>query len=251
MAYKKGRPLIDRSLPFRAAAAMTFYTLFPIAQMVNMLLYATTYANREKLRRFSRAVLVSNHTTFLDPVMVSGAVLPYRTWHTMLEATVEAPFLGTLVRLLGGLPLPPGSAGLKRLLETCETAFRYRRFLHFYPEGECYLYNQEIQEFKPGAFLIAAEMDLPVIPLVTVFSGGPFKAWSFWGRSLPLEKMVVLDPVYPSRYIRRNSAGEIETPSVREFARAVREIMQKEIRRRGGSPAFYRGRLERIKGINR
>jgi 1-acyl-sn-glycerol-3-phosphate acyltransferase len=250
MPYKRGRPLLDISLPFRLATALVFYSVWPVAQLVNILLYATGYEHTEKLRGISRAILVSNHTTFLDPVTVSGAVLPRRTWQTLLEKTVETPLLGTFVRLLGGMPLLPGKAGLDRILASAETAFRYRRFIHFYPEGECYLYNQNIREFKSGAFYIAAELDIPVIPLVTVFSEGAFRAFSFWGRSLPKEKMVVLDPVYPSRFVRRNEKGALSMDSVREFAQGVREIMQREIDARRGTPAFYRGQMKRMKGIN-
>jgi 1-acyl-sn-glycerol-3-phosphate acyltransferase len=250
MPYKPGRPLLDLSLPFRLAAAMVFYPLWPLAQMINILLYATGYEHTEKLRDIPRAILVSNHTTFLDPVKVSGAVLPGRTWQTLLEGTVATPYLGTLVRLLGGMPLPPGKTGLDRILASAEAAFRYRRFIHFYPEGECYLYNQKINLFKPGAFYVAAELDIPVIPLVTVFSEGAFKPFSFWGRSLPKEKMIALDPVYPSRFIRRNEKGAVSMDSVREFAQGVREIMQREIDARQGTSAFYRGKMKRMKGIN-
>jgi 1-acyl-sn-glycerol-3-phosphate acyltransferase len=135
-------------------------------------------------------------------------------------------------------------------LEISERAFKYRRYLHFYPESECYLYNQKIGEFKPGAFRIAAELDIPVVPLVTVFTDGPFRPWSFWGRSLPIETMVVLEPVYPSQYVRRDERGELSVDSIREFAEAVRQKMQTEINRRRGSSGFYRGRMERIKGVN-
>jgi 1-acyl-sn-glycerol-3-phosphate acyltransferase len=250
MPYKHGRPLIDASLPFRLATAWTFYTIWPIAQLFNGMMLSTRYVNTRKLARFSRAILVSNHTTFLDPVLVSGATLPRRTWQTLLEATVESPFLGTFTRLLGGMPIPRGRTGLKQLLDNCDIAFRHRRFLHFYPEGECFLYNQKINEFKPGAFWIAAELDIPVVPLVTVLSPGPFKPYSFLGRSLPKETLVVLDPVYPSQFVKRNETGEPTAESVREYAQAVREIMQAEIDKRGGTQVFYRGHMERIKGIN-
>jgi len=250
MPYRRGRPLIDISLPFRIAAMLTFYIVWPIAQLINLVMFSTKYSDRKKLRGIKRAVLVSNHTTFLDPVKISGAMLPRRTWQTLLEVTVEAPVIGTLTRLLGGVPLPPGHSGLQRILEIPETLFRFRRFLHFYPEGECFLYNQQIREFKPGAFFIAAELNIPVIPLVTVFSEGYFKPRSPFGRILPREKLVVMDPVYPSVYIRRNEKGEPDTDSIRDFAEAVRRLMQDEINRRKGSQAFYRGRLERVKGIN-
>jgi 1-acyl-sn-glycerol-3-phosphate acyltransferase len=168
----------------------------------------------------------------------------------MLEATVEFPWLGTFTRLLGGVPIPRGKTGYRKILESCDAAFKYRRYLHFYPEGECFLYNQQIREFKTGAFRVAAELDIPVIPMVTVFSEGVFKPRSFWGRSFPKETLVILDAVYPARYVKRDTKGEITGESVKEFAEAVRQIMQHEIDRRHGSSAFYRGQMERIKGLN-
>jgi 1-acyl-sn-glycerol-3-phosphate acyltransferase len=250
MPYKHGRPVIDLSVFFRTASALGFYMTLPIAFLFNFIHLFTRYKNRFRLYGIRRAITVSNHTTFLDPVKIAALVLPHLIYQTLLEVTVESPVLGTYTRILGGVPIPRGIKGHKKILEICNKAFKYRRYLHFYPEGECYLYNQKIREFKPGAFFIAAELDIPVIPLVTVFSQGPFRPWSFLGRSVPLETLVVMEPVYPSNYVRRDENGELSTESVREFAETVRKKMQNEIDRRGGSSAFYRGHLERIKGIN-
>jgi 1-acyl-sn-glycerol-3-phosphate acyltransferase len=250
MPYKHGRPVIDLSLPFRLASSWGFYLTIPIAFLINFLMFFTRYKNRYRIYSIRRAITVSNHTTFFDPVKISALVLPELIFQTLLEITVEFPVLGTYTRILGGVPVPRGITGYRKILDICTRAFKYRRFLHFYPEGECYLYNQEIREFKTGAFIISAELDIPVLPLVTVFSDGPFKPWSFWGRSLPFETLVVLEPMYPSTYIKRNENGEITADSIREFAEVVRQKMQAEIDRRGGSSAFFRGRLERIKGLN-
>jgi 1-acyl-sn-glycerol-3-phosphate acyltransferase len=250
MPYKHGRPLIDPSLPFRIAAALTFYPLYPIASVFNIIQYSTSYENRKILFRHKKAILVCNHTTFFDPVKIAGVTLPYRVYQTMLEATVEFPYLGTFTRLLGGVPVPRGRNSLPKLIDAASQAFRHWRYLLFYPEGECYLYSQTIHEFRPGAFFLAAELNVPVIPLVTVFSEGKHKPFSFWGRVFPREKLVVMDPVYPSRYIRRGEDGEVTMDSVREFAQHVRGMMQAEIDRRRGSSAFFRGRLGRIKGLN-
>jgi 1-acyl-sn-glycerol-3-phosphate acyltransferase len=250
MPYKHGRPVIDSSLMFRLATACTFYAVFPLAQIINFMQHSTRYKNRWKLFPHRKAITVSNHTTFFDPVKIAGAPWPLLIYQTLLEATVEFPWLGTFTRLLGGVPIPRGRLGYRKILESCAVAFRHRRYLHFYPEGECFLYSQRIREFKPGAFRVAAELDVPVIPMVTVFSDGLFRPWSFLGRSLPRETLVILDAVYPSRYVRRDSKGEITGESIKEFAEAVRQIMQKEIDSRRGSGAFYRGRMERIKGLN-
>jgi 1-acyl-sn-glycerol-3-phosphate acyltransferase len=250
MPYKHGRPVIDLSFWFRTASAWTYALIIPIAFLINFLQHFTTFKHRWRITKVRRAVTVSNHTTFFDPVTVSALTIPHLMFQTLLEATVEFPFLGTFTRLLGGVPIPRGKTSYRKIAEIGEKAFKYRRFLHFYPEGECFLYNQHIRKFHTGAFRIAAELDVPVLPLVTVFSNGLFKPWSFWGRSLPLEKLIVLEPVYPSQYVQRDGNGEITMESVREFAEAVRQKMQAEIDSRKGSAAFFRGQMERIKGLN-
>ena len=250
MPYKHGRPVIDLSFWFRTASRWAFYMTIPIAMLFNFMQHSTRYKHRWRIYGIRRAVTVSNHTTFLDPVKIGWLPLPRLIFQTLMEATVEFPVLGTYTRLLGGVPIPRGKTSYRKISEICEGAFKYRRYMHFYPEGECFLYNQQIREFKSGAFRIAAEMDIPVIPLVTVFSDGLFKPWSFWGRSLPVETLVVLDPVYPAQFVRRDEKGEITSESIREFAELVRQKMQSEIDRRKGSSAFYRGRMERLQGIN-
>ncbi|MDR0663161.1 MAG: 1-acyl-sn-glycerol-3-phosphate acyltransferase, partial [Spirochaetaceae bacterium] len=165
-------------------------------------------------------------------------------------------FLGTFTRLLGGVPLPPGGSGIEKIIASSGEIFKHRRFIHFYPEGECYIYSQEIMPFKTGAFLFAARLDLPVFPLLTVFSEGRLKPKTPFERKFPKERLVVLDPVYPSAYIKYNDDGSIVLPSVKEFAMAVHEVMQKEIEaRRGagggaGTNAYFKGRMPRMKGIN-
>jgi len=250
MPYKHGRPVIDLSLWFRTASRWAFYMTIPIAMLVNVMQHATRYKHRWRIYGIRRAITISNHTTILDPVKIACLPLPRLIFQTLLEGTVEFPVLGTYTRLLGGVPIPRGRTGYHKILEICERAFKYRRYLHFYPEGECFLYNQRVREFQSGAFRIAAELDIPIIPLVTVFSNGLFKPWSFWGRSVPVETLVVLEPFYPAQYIRRDEQGEITTESIKEFAEVIRQKMQAEIDRRGGSTAFFRGQMERIKGLN-
>jgi len=250
MPYKHGRPVIDISPCFRMASVWAFCLTIPIAMLLNVLLHSTRYKHRWRIYGIRRAITVSNHTTFLDPVKIAGLPLPRLIFQTLLEATVEFPVLGTYIRLLGGVPIPRGRTGIPKILKICGRAFRYRRYLHFYPEGECFLYSNHINEFQSGAFRIAAEMDVPIIPLVTVFSNGLFKPKSFWGRSRPIETLVVLEPVHPSQYVRQDDKGEITAESIKEFAEAVRQKMQAEIDRRRGSSAFYKGRLDRIKGLN-
>lgn len=244
MPYKRGRPLIDRSVFFRAACALTFYPILIIAYILFFALYRPRITGRAKLQKIKKAVLVSNHTTFLDPVLMSAAMYPRCTYHTLMEETVATSFLGTFCRLLGGVPVPLGIRAMHRLPKECEKGFDFRRYVHFYPEGECYVHNQDIFPFHPGAFLVAAELDVPIVPLLTVFESR--KA----GRK-PRVHLYVLDPITPSDFDCKNEKiGHVNLKAVRRFAEYTRTVMQAEIDRRGGTRKFYKGVMPRIAGIN-
>ena len=243
MAYKKGRPLIDSSLCFRFASALIFYPVFILAYSVYYVLYRSRITGRAKLKMCKKAVLVSNHTTLLDPVLAGAAVFPYRTFHTMLESVVLVPVLGTFCRLLGGVPVPPSVRSMFNLPKECAAALKYRRFVHFYPEGECYIYNQNVFPFHPGAFLAAAELDIPVVPLATVFvsSGGKTPK--------PRVRLYVLDAVHPENFECKNrGTGKVNLKAVRRFSEHVRNLIQDEINERGGSREFYKGHMPRVVG---
>jgi 1-acyl-sn-glycerol-3-phosphate acyltransferase len=206
--------------------------------------YHSRIIGRSKLIPLKKAILISNHTTVLDPVLISAAVFFRLTYHTLLEGTVKFPFLGTFTRLLGGIPVPLGSDGTARLVHGCGEAFKYRRYIHFYPEGECFLYNNKVRRFRQGAFLTAALLDVPVVPLATVFYEG------FCGTPRPRVELVVLDPLYPGDFIARNDAGEIIPASVSAFSSAARKRIQEEIDRRGGTGKYFKGQMPRIGGLN-
>ncbi|MFI3256777.1 MAG: 1-acyl-sn-glycerol-3-phosphate acyltransferase [Spirochaetales bacterium] len=244
MPYRKGRPIIDRSIFFRVACALTFYPIIILAYAVYLVLYRSRIIGRTKLQKIKKAILVSNHTTFLDPVLMSAVVFPRCTYHTLLEETVLCPFLGTLCRLLGGVPVPMGIRALHNLPQQCEKGFAFRRYIHFYPEGECYLHNQDVQAFHPGAFLVAAESDIPIVPLATVFRPRN-------GGKKPQVFLYVLDPINPKDFQCKNeNTGEVNLRAVRRFAEHTRTVIQNEIDKQGGTRRFNKGAMKRIAGIN-
>lgn len=251
MPYKNGRPLVDDSIFFRIASFITFQFVWILAKPVLLLMYKTRIFGRKKIRKCKTGVIISNHTTFFDPVTISCLVRPRRMFHTLLEETVEAPFLGTLTRLLGGIPVPTkGKKPMEELISACRIAVKRRNFVHFYPEGECFLYNQNVQPFQSGAFYIAARLNNPVIPVAVVMKPGLFRPHSILGRSRPREEVYVLDAVYPAEFGCIDSEGNINIKKVKELSVYVRNKIQDEIILRKGTNIFYKGKMERIKGVN-
>jgi 1-acyl-sn-glycerol-3-phosphate acyltransferase len=249
--YRPGDSLVPRGLLWRVAAFGVYRTLYPIAYLLIKARYGTRFVGREYLRSAERAVIVANHTAYLDPIAIACTVFPRVAAQTLLEATVRTPVLGTFIRLLYGIPLPPGLRGIAAIVNAAKTVFERYHYIGFFPEGEISIFNQHIEPFHSGAFYVAATLNVPVIPIVMLLSTGPRKKNGKPRRQRPLQTIIVLPPVNPSDYM-----DEITPSAVKAFAESVRRIMQNEIDRRhnanadDGTQVFYRGIAPRLKGIN-
>ena len=243
MGYRRGDKVVSHSSLFRIASFVTYHCVVIIpASIAAFVLYRYRVHGRYNLRKCDKAITVSNHTLFFDPVIIANTNFPGRhPYQTLLESTVCAPFVGTLTRLLGGIPLPRRDMGFKRLIEGCEYIFRKNNYIHFYPEGECYLYNANPKRFHDGAFYVAAKLNKPVVPMATVFRKVGTRAQA---------SLYILEPVYPEKYNVFNSDGSLNEDNLHTFTNDVRQMIVDKISSMKGSDAFNKGHLERINGIN-
>ncbi len=249
MRYRKGDPLIIRN-----RVAMLLGDIgHPLIWLLGVPLCKALYnlqIQRPPKRLPTRAVLISNHCMPLDPLFHGIAIFPRRTYFTLLEETCEAPVLGTFVRVMGGIPLPRDRTRLTDIEEAVKHALGARGFIHFYPEGECFLGNQNIFPFKAGAFYFAIQAQVPVIPVISILKrkGGANDAGT-GGHLLGSERVAihVLEPIQPPP--RGKDVAATLVAAIR-FSRQVHDRMQAEIDRNGGDKSLYRGPMPRIKGIN-
>jgi len=252
MAYRKGTDILGfppSFLPFLA----TFHLVMALVHVVNWLFYRTRIKGRANLALARRAILVSNHTMLMDPAVIAHALGRRRTYFTMLEETALIPYLGTFVRLLGGLPIPDGTGSLLSLESAATRALESLGFLHFFPEGECYRWNQDIQPFRPGAFLLACRLGLPVIPLTTVLHERRLRGRTsirILGRSVPLPPVVTIVVGKPVQPVLPLPAGARDPHALRgaalRMSTQVRETMQRTIDVLGGTRDIYRGQMPRL-----
>lgn len=242
MAYEPGDKLIVNSRWFRLAAFLSFYSLIVPAYILVWALYRSRIHGRKNLKAVKEGITVSNHTVLLDPVLVAASFFPDKPFQTLLEATVRAPFVGTLTRLLGGVPVPRRDIHMNFMKEACGEAFRRNKKIHFYPEGECYLYNNSPKKFHSGAFLLSASLNVPIIPMATVFKKR---------RCRPTVHLYILEPVYPSDYNVCDKDGVVNQQAVKEYAEAVRQKIVDKIIQEQGIGDYYKGAMDRIPGINR
>lgn len=121
------------------------------------------------------AVVVCNHVSFMDALVVGGAS-PRPLRFLMDRPIYESPWLNWLFRLVGAIPVEsdrrdPGS--VRRALEEVSRALRSGEVVMLFPEGRL-TPNGEVQAFRRGLETILARDPVPVIP------AGLAGLWGSW-----------------------------------------------------------------------
>jgi 1-acyl-sn-glycerol-3-phosphate acyltransferase len=132
----------------------------------------------EHIPRVGPVVIVPNHQTYADPVLVTIPVrrpIYYMAWSRLFDVRG----LSWMIRRLRAFPVelesrdPRATREAVRLLQAGEAVM-------IFPEGERSL-DGRVGRFKPGAFRLAVSLGAPVLP-VTIAGG--HEAWPP-GRRLP------------------------------------------------------------------
>jgi 1-acyl-sn-glycerol-3-phosphate acyltransferase len=170
-------------------------------------------------------VLVSNHQSFLDPIVMlsleprlSGPARGYMFRVPIVRSTLK---LGRFFLSDSGEPAP-----LDRMRQGVQEALERRGTLLFYPEGTR-TRTGEIGAFRHGAFRMAVEYELPIQPVVTDGLNRVLPPGSLILKKLGKNPVRVryLDPVEPPY-------GEgPQRRVVRDLAQRVRASMVEELKR--------------------
>jgi 1,2-diacylglycerol 3-alpha-glucosyltransferase len=149
-----------------------------------------------RLPRGGGALTVCNHVHLLDSVLVGLALFPRRPVFTAAPINLEHRWYGGLVRLLGGVAVPPTPAGLPSFFSEMELLLAQGRIVHFFPEGELKPYDTSLRDFKQGAFHLAAQARVPVVPLSIRFT--PPTGLRRLVRRRPTMVIVIGEPIAPT-----------------------------------------------------
>ncbi|WP_433217218.1 glycosyltransferase [Dactylosporangium sp. CS-047395] len=149
-----------------------------------------------RLPRTGGALTICNHVHLLDSVLVGLAVFPRRPVFTAAPMNLDNRLYGGLVRILGGVAVPRTPAGLPAFFSELQLFLAQGRIVHFFPEGELRPYDTSLRDFKQGAFHLAAQARVPVIPLSIRFR--PPTGLSRLFRRKPTMVIVIGEPIVPT-----------------------------------------------------
>ena len=119
---------------------------------------------REKISRKTSYVFVANHQGAFDIFSIYGFIGHNFRW-MMRKGLTNIPFIGQACHLAGHIMVDHSSAAaLKKTMEDAEHRLADGMSLVVFPEGRR-TDDGEIQSFKSGAFRLAVEFNLPVVPI--------------------------------------------------------------------------------------
>jgi 1-acyl-sn-glycerol-3-phosphate acyltransferase len=182
-------------------------------------------AGLERIRRGKAYVVVSNHQSLLD-ILVVLAKLPLHFKFIAKKELFPVPCLGWHLALAGYIPLKRGDWESGRAcLEQARRWLRRGVSVIFFPEGTRSP-DGEIHDFKPGAFKLALEEKIDILPLAIYGTREAIPKYS-WRieRHTPLQ-LQVLEPVSVRNLSLKDLVAlqqKVRENIVREFHRLKEE----------------------------
>jgi 1-acyl-sn-glycerol-3-phosphate acyltransferase len=153
---------------------------------------------REKLPWRGPAVIVSNHQSLGDVLVLFGLYRPFK-W--VSKASIfKLPFLGWNMMLNRYIPLVRGDrASVAKMMAACEAWLARGLPVLLFPEGTRSP-DGEVKTFKDGAFVLAAAAGCVVVPVALSGTAEVIPKHGFVLRKRANCRVRVLEPVDPKQF---------------------------------------------------
>ncbi len=180
--------------------------------------WPVTVTGREKIRSDVAYVMVANHLSLLD-ILILFRLFTHFKWVSKIE-NFHLPFIGWNMSLNGYIKLKRGDrASVVRMMQACENSLGDGNSIMMFPEGTRSPTGR-MRAFKPGAFELALRTKCPILPIVIEGTANalPKRGFVLQGRH-PI-RITVLDEVPPEHF---------EGQSAAQLTASVREIIAKQL----------------------
>ena len=165
--------------------------------ILRVLLLPVKVSGRELLDRNTSYIFVINHQSAIDIFVIYGFICRNFKW--MMKSTLRRmPFVGIACAKARHIFVDrSNSSGMRETISQARETLQGGTSLVVFPEGSR-TYTGRLGKFKKGAYLLAADLQLPIVPVTL---NGPFdvlprtRGINFVERH-PLH-MIIHEPIYP------------------------------------------------------
>lgn len=144
----------------------------PVKCLYAKLKFHIYYVGREKLKPYKNVgyFIYGNHTqSFADTFIPSLGNYPKRNFFIANPENISMPGLGTLVEMLGAIPIPCDLGGMKNFIRAVEEKIVRDYSVTIYPEAHIWPYYTGIRPFKAVSFQYPVMLGCPVFALTNTY----------------------------------------------------------------------------------
>lgn len=144
----------------------------PVKYLYAKLKFHIRYVGREKLKSYKNSgyFMYGNHTQpFADTFIPSLGNYPKRNFFIVNPENISMPGLGTLVEMLGAIPIPCDLGGMKNFIRSVEDKIERKHSVTIYPEAHIWPYYIGIRPFKAVSFQYPVKLECPVFAVTNTY----------------------------------------------------------------------------------
>ncbi len=165
--------------------------------------WPVTITGREKLKSTPAQVIVSNHLSLLD-ILVLFRLFSHYKWVSKIE-NFRVPFIGWNMSLNGYIKLKRGDRqSAMQMIRECQATLASGSSIMMFPEGTRSPTGR-MRSFKSGAFEIAIKTGSPIQPLVIDGSANALPKAGFVLKGRHPISVTVLDAIPSEDFGNRNA----------------------------------------------
>lgn len=159
-------------------------------------LWRVQVTHRERIDPDATYVMVANHLSLLD-ILVLFRLFTNFSWVSKIE-NFQVPVIGWNMRLNRYIPLVRGDkASAASMLAQCRATLERGTSIMMFPEGTRSR-DGRLQAFKPGAFDLAIQSSVPILPILVTGTGAALPKRGFVLQGRHQIGVTVLDPIDPA-----------------------------------------------------
>lgn len=144
----------------------------PIKVLYQKIRFKLKYVGKEKLKKYKKQgyFIYANHTQpFADTFIPSVANYPKRNFLIVNPVNISLKGTGTLVEMLGAIPVPGNVESTKKFLNTVKRKIEKGSSITIYPEAHIWPFYTKIRPFKSVSFKYPVKLNAPTFCMTNTY----------------------------------------------------------------------------------
>ena len=144
----------------------------PIKILYAKIKFRIKYIGKEKIKPYRKEgyFIYGNHTQpFADTFIPSIPMYPKRNFLIVNPVNISLKGTGTLVEMLGAMPIPSNKSAMKNFLNAIKQKINKGYAITIYPEAHIWPYYTKIRPFKDVSFKYPVQLEKPAFCITNTY----------------------------------------------------------------------------------